>query len=228
MGRAPLDLAVFRAWKLHDELGLNIVMPVLPMHGPRGQGLPKGAVFPGEDVLDDVHGTAQAVWDIRRLLSWIRSQEEESLIGLNGLSLGGYIASLVASLEEGLACAILGVPVADLIELLGRHCGLRHKDPRRHTVKMAEPIGRMISPLSLTPLVPMPGRFIYAGIADRLVHPREQVTRLWEHWGKPEIVWYPGGHTGFFQSRPVRRFVQAALEQSGLLDAPRTQRDRSA
>lgn len=74
----------------------------------------------------------------------------------------------------------------------------------------------------------MPGRFIYAGIADRLVHPREQVTRLWEHWGKPEIVWYPGGHTGFFQSRPVRRFVQAALEQSGLLDAPRTQRDRSA
>lgn len=25
MGRAPLDLAVFRAWKLHDELGLNIV-----------------------------------------------------------------------------------------------------------------------------------------------------------------------------------------------------------
>lgn len=188
MGRAPLDLAVFRAWKLHDELGLNIVMPVLPMHGPRGQGLPKGAVFPGEDVLDDVHGTAQAVWDIRRLLSWIRSQEEESLIGLNGLSLGGYIASLVASLEEGLACAILGVPVADLIELLGRHCGLRHKDPRRHTVKMAEPIGRMISPLSLTPLVPMPGRFIYAGIADRLVHPREQVTRLWEHWGKPEIV----------------------------------------
>lgn len=228
MGRAPLDLAVFRAWKLHDELGLNIVMPVLPMHGPRGQGLPKGAVFPGEDVLDDVHGTAQAVWDIRRLLSWIRSQEEESLIGLNGLSLGGYIASLVASLEEGLACAILVVPVADLIELLGRHCGLRHKDPRRHTVKMAEPIGRMISPLSLTPLVPMPGRFIYAGIADRLVHPREQVTRLWEHWGKPEIVWYPGGHTGFFQSRPVRRFVQAALEQSGLLDAPRTQRDRSA
>lgn len=228
MGRAPLDLAVFRAWKLHDELGLNIVMPVLPMHGPRGQGLPKGAVFPGEDVLDDVHGTAQAVWDIRRLLSWIRSQEEESLIGLSGLSLGGYIASLVASLEEGLACAILGVPVADLIELLGRHCGLRHKDPRRHTVKMAEPIGRMISPLSLTPLVPMPGRFIYAGIADRLVHPREQVTRLWEHWGKPEIVWYPGGHTGFFQSRPVRRFVQAALEQSGLLDAPRTQRDRSA
>ncbi|CQD12142.1 prolyl oligopeptidase family protein [Mycobacterium lentiflavum] len=228
MGRAALDLALFRAWKLHDELGLNVVMPVLPMHGPRSHGLPKGAVFPGEDVLDDVHATAQAVWDIRRLLSWIRLQEPESLIGLNSLSLGGYIASLVASLDKGLTCAILGVPVADLVELLGRHSGLGHDDPRRHTMELAEPIGRMVSPLSLTPLVPMRGRFIYAGIADRVVHPRTQVTRLWRHWGKPEIVWYRGGHTGFFRSQPVQRFVWEALLQSGLLDGTATQRDRPA
>jgi hypothetical protein len=228
MGRAALDLAVFRAWKLHDELGLNVVIPVLPMHGPRARGLPKGAVLPGEDVLDDVHATAQAVWDIRRLLSWVRLQEPESLIGLNGLSLGGYIAALVASLEKDLTCAILGVPVADLVELLGRHSGLSPGDPRRLTMKLAEPIGRMVSPLSLTPLVPMPGRFIYAGVADRLVHPREQVTRLWEHWGKPEIVWYPGGHAGFFRSRPVQRFVWDALQQSGLLDGSAMRPDQSA
>jgi hypothetical protein len=228
MGRAAIDLAVFRAWKLHYDLGLNVVIPVLPMHGPRARGLPKGAVLPGEDVLDDVHATAQAVWDIRRMLSWIRLQEPESLIGLNGLSLGGYIASLVASLEEDLTCAILGVPVADLVELLGRHSGLRHDDPRRFTMRLAEPIGRMVSPLSLTPLVPMRGRFIYAGVADRLVHPREQVIRLWEHWGKPEIVWYPGGHAGFFRSRPVQRFVWDALQHSGLLDGPPVQQDRPA
>lgn len=228
MGRAALDLALFRSWKLHDDLGLNVVMPVLPMHGPRSHGLPKGAVFPGEDVLDDVHATAQAVWDIRRLLSWIRLQEPESLIGLNSLSLGGYVASLVASLDKGLTCAILGVPVADLVELLGRHSGLGPDDPRRQTMELAEPIGRMVSPLSLTPLVPMRGRFIYAGIADRVVHPRRQVTRLWEHWGKPEIVWYRGGHTGFFRSQPVQRFVWEALLQSGLLDAAATQRYRPA
>lgn len=228
MGRAPVDLALFRAWKLHDELGLNVVIPVLPMHGPRAHGLPKGAVFPGEDVLDDVHATAQAVWDIRRLLSWIRLQEPESLIGLNSLSLGGYIASLVASLEKGLTCAILGVPVADLVGLLGRHSGLSRDDPRRHTMELAEPIGRMMSPLSLAPLVPMRGRFIYAGVADRLVRPREQAVRLWEHWGKPEIVWYPGGHTGFFRSQPVQRFVLDAVRRSGLLDGSPTQLHRPA
>ncbi len=218
MGRAPFDLTAFRAWQLHEEFGLNVVLPVLPMHGPRARGLPKGAVFPSEDILDDVHATAQAVWDIRRLLTWIRLQEPQSPIGLNSLSLGGYIAGLVASLEHGLTCAILGVPVADVVEVLGRHAGLARNDPRRHTLDLAAPIGRMISPLSLTPLVPMAGRSIYAGVADRLVHPREQVTRLWKHWGKPQIMWYPGGHIGFFRSRPVQQFARDALVQSGLLD----------
>lgn len=225
MGRAAFDLALFRAWHLHDDLGLNVILPVLPMHGPRSRGLPKGSVFPGEDVMDNVHATAQAVWDIRRLLSWIRMQQPNSSIGLYSISLGGYVSSLVASLEDGLTCTILGVPVVDLVVLLGRHAGLSADDPRRRIVSLAAPIGHMLSPLSLQPRVPMRGRFIYAGIADQLVHPREQVLRLWEHWGKPQIVWYRGGHTGFFESRPVQQFVDSALLQSGLVNGPSTEPD---
>ncbi|MBV9513176.1 MAG: hypothetical protein JO280_03890 [Mycobacteriaceae bacterium] len=217
MGRAGVDLRLFRAWHLHQDLGLNVVLPVLPLHGPRKRGVPKGAVLPGEDALDNVHAAAQAVWDIRRVLSWIRAQEPGSPIGLNGMSLGGYIAALVASLEDGLTCAILGVPVADLVEILARHSGLARDDPRRETILKARPIGRMMSPLSLTPRVPIEGRFIYGGVADRVVHPRDQVIRLWEHWGRPEIVWYPGGHTGFFRSRPVQDFIDTALMRSGLV-----------
>ena len=92
MGRAALDLTLFRAWHLHKDLGLNVVLPVLPMHGPRGRGLPKGAVYPGEDVMDNVHATAQAVWDVRRLLSWIRAQQPESPIGLNSISPSGAMS----------------------------------------------------------------------------------------------------------------------------------------
>lgn len=217
MGRAAIDLAIFRAWYLHDELGLNVVMPVLPMHGPRAKGLPKGAVFPGEDVLDDIHATAQAVWDVRSLLAWIRREQPEAPIGVYGLSLGGFIAALVASLDDALECAVLGVPVADLVGLLARHSGMGSEDPRMETIRLAAPLGRMISPLSLSPRVPGAGRFIYAGIADQVVHPREQIDRLWEHWGRPEIEWYRGGHAGFFRSRPVHRFVTAALVQSGLV-----------
>ncbi|WP_407666330.1 alpha/beta hydrolase family protein [Mycobacterium pinniadriaticum] len=219
MGRANLDLTLFRAWHLHEDFGLNVVLPVLPMHGPRAKGLPKGAVFPGEDVMDDVHATAQAVWDIRRVLAWIRSQQPGARIGLNSISLGGYIAALVASLDDELTCAILGVPPANLVSILGRHAGLGADDPRHRTLELAEPIGDMISPLSLQPKVAPEGRFIYAGVADRIVHPREQVLGLWEHWGRPNIGWYRGGHTGFFQARPVQQFVDAALVQSGLVDS---------
>ncbi len=216
MGRAGLDLTLFRAWHLHEDLGLNVVLPVLPMHGPRAKGLPKGAVFPGEDVMDDVHGTAQAVWDVRRVLAWIRAEQPGARIGLNSISLGGYIAALVASLDDDLTCAILGVPPSNLVELLGRHSGLSRQDPRRRTLELARPIGQMVSPLSMQPKVPPDGRFIYAGVADRIVHPRQQVLQLWEHWGRPEVGWYRGGHTGFFEARPVARYVDAALVRSGL------------
>jgi len=90
---------------------------------------------------------------------------------------------------------------------------------------LAKPIGAMTSPLALSPCVPLDGRFIYAGIADRLVHPRDEAARLWEHWGRPEICWYPGGHTGFFRSRPVQRFIDDALVKSGLVDPARTRRN---
>ena len=218
MGRATLDPVAFNARHLFRDLDLNVVLPVLPMHGPRARGLSKDVAFPSEDVLDTVHGAAQSVWDIRRLLAWIRSEQPGARIGLSGISLGGFVSSLVASLDDGLACAILGVPAVDLVGLLGRHAGLSGQTRMHQTMVAAEPLGRMVSALSLTPRVPPAGRFIYAGLADRLVHPRDQVTRVWEHWGKPEIKWYQGGHTGFFRSRPVQQFVDAALTQSGLVE----------
>jgi hypothetical protein len=218
MGRGALDLALFRAWHLHQDLGLNVLFPVLPLHGPRARDMPKGAAFPSEDVLDDVHGAAHAVWDIRRLLSWIRSQQPNPVIGLNGISLGGYLTSLVGSLDDGITCAILGVPPVNLVELVDRHARLSHYEALGEMLSSAKPIGRMISPLALTARVPMQGRFIYVGIADRLVHPRDEASQLWRHWGKPKICWYPGGHTWFFSSRPVQRFVDDALMQSGLVD----------
>ena len=48
-----------------------------------------------------------------------------------------------------------GVPVADLIEVLGGHGGLPDDDPRRHTLELARPIGRMISRCRANPRVPM-------------------------------------------------------------------------
>jgi dienelactone hydrolase len=170
-------------------------------------------------VLDNVHGAAQSVWDVRRLVSWIRTQDDAARIGITGVSLGGYVTALVAGVEDGLACAIAGIPAVDLIDLIEHHARLESNSERARVIAVAKRVARVVSPLALTPRVPADRRFVYAGLADRLVHPRHQVVRLWEHWGRPEILWFAGGHLGFMNSKPVGRFVRDALTSSGLVEA---------
>ncbi len=219
MGYPIADLFAFRAAWLHEGLGLNLAFPVMPLHGPRRRGLPRGVGFPSDDLLDTVHGVAQAVWDTRRLVAWIRSQESE-VVGLAGLSLGGYATAVLAGVETGLACVIAGVPAVDFAELFRRHAPahVRQLPEFLAMVEDTRLVHRVISPLALTPQVPFESRFIFAGLADRLVHPHKQVGALWAHWQQPRIHWFEGSHVGFLWSGAVRTFVHDALASSGLVE----------
>jgi hypothetical protein len=73
-----------------------------------------------------------------------------------------------------------------------------------------------VSPLAMPTRVPRDRLFVYAGLGDRVVLP-SQAHALWEHWGKPEILWYHGNHVGFLLSREVRQFVRKVL--GGFADA---------
>lgn len=217
MGQARVDLRTFKAAWLHHALGLNLAFIVLPRHGPRREGLPIGVGFPDDDLLDNVHAIAQTMWDTRRLLTWIRA-ETDLPVGVQGLSLGGYSAALLAGLDEDLACVIAGVPPVDLADLFERHAPQAFRNSAEWTrlVPLSRAVHRVVSPLAVTPVVPAERRFIYAGLADRLVHPKGQVERLWQHWGEPSIEWFRGGHVGFFFGNQVQTFVADALRSSGL------------
>jgi hypothetical protein len=73
-------------------------------------------------------------------------------------------------------------------------------------------VSRVVSPLGLAPRVPREGRYIYAGLVDRWVRPANIVT-LWEHWERPSICWYQGGHLSALSERSVQRFVDGALRR---------------
>ena len=218
MGFPRADLFAFRAAWLHHGLGLNLAFPVMPLHGPRRLGVAPSPGFPSEDPLDTIHGVAQAVWDTRRLLGWIR-EHEHNVVGIAGLSLGAYTAALTAGTETDLSCVIVGVPTIDFAELFERHAPerFRHMPEFSELVGQARCVNRVISPLALPPQVPHDRRFIFAGIADRLVHPRRQVATLWEHWQQPAIHWFDGSHVGFLWSGAVRDFIHHALTNSGLV-----------
>jgi len=218
MGFPLADFIGFPAAWFHRELGVNVVFPVLPLHGPRKIGLRTGDGFLSGDYLDSIHLQAQAVWDIRRVVRWLR-EEERQPIGVYGLSLGGYTATLLASLEHELACAIAGIPATDYVGLtrwvlpgwllqLAEYAGL--------ALDRVERLVRVISPLVMSPRVPWEHRYLYAATADRLVPP-EGVCALWEHWGRPRLDWYDGSHTSFGWEAAVRGLLADALGRSGLV-----------
>jgi hypothetical protein len=218
MGVPLVDFGAFRPEWLHDRLGLNLILPVLPLHGPRKIRRVSGDGMLAGDLLDTVHALAQTAWDLRRVMSWVRAQGA-SQIGAFGLSLGGYSTALLASFDGDLACAIAGIPATDFARLSWRHGppdSLRRAEELGVGLNETTDLKRVISPLVLEPKLPIERRYVFGGSADQLVPP-DQVADLWRHWGRPKIHWYAGAHVTFGLHPPVRRFVEDAICEAGLV-----------
>jgi len=217
MGYVGIDLLAFPPDWLHHGLGLNLVVPVLPLHGVRKIGRRSGDGYLSGEILDSTHAEAQAMWDIRRLLTWVRAQSESG-IGVFGLSLGGYNAALLSTLDDDLACVIAGIPLVDIPGAMVRHglqSALGYPEPEHLDVDLMAKVTSVVSPLALEPRLPVERRFVFAAVADRLVPP-EQAARLWEHWNRPRIEWFQGSHMTFRAHPNVRLLVEEGLRESGL------------
>jgi len=212
MGYAPADLRFLRARWLYER-GLNLALPVLPLHGRRRRAFVSGTGFVTGDVANTLHALTQTIWDLRRLIGWLREQGA-GRIGLYGVSLGGYVAALLASLDDDIDFAIAGVPASELGELTCYHGNQRAMalaelhgiTPSRLTAAL-HPVG----PLNFAPRVPHERRYLFGATADRFVPPR-QVEALWRHWDEPAIEWYAGAHLTFWWHPEVREFVARALD----------------
>jgi pimeloyl-ACP methyl ester carboxylesterase len=218
MGTPATDLAAFDVTWLHRRLGLNVAIPVLPRHGPRRSGHRPMVEFPTEDVLDNVHGLAQAAWDVRRLLDWIRAQGA-TRIGMQGLSLGGYVAALCAAFEPDLDCVLACIPAADWPALFREHYPPTDPLSVTMTSEASQRVHVVVSPLALEPRVPRERRVIVAGAQDRLVNRVHQVDALWERWGRPDLHWHPASHLGFLASRSRRTILAELLARFDLVDS---------
>lgn len=218
MGTPLVDFAGFRARWLHKHLGLNVLIPVLPFHGPRRVGLRSGDGYFVGDFVDTLHAQAQALWDVRRLLSWLRTQSPPA-VGLHGVSLGAYTAALVAAMEPELDCVIAGIPAASFSRLAKSHVPdpvLWAAEQMGFQFERVEQLLRVVSPFSFDPSVPVERCYLYAGLADRLASP-DHALELWDHWGRPRVSWYHGSHVSFLWETEVRTLLLDAFREQGLL-----------
>ncbi len=217
MGDPTMDLTAIHADYLHDKLGLNVLSYVMPLHGPRRCGQASGETLFTGGIANLIHGEEQAMWDLRRILSWVRAQSDEP-VAVMGMSLGGYTTALLSCLEQNLAVAVAGIPACDFIDLFRRHMDPDVEVPAQmHRFwRDAGRILKVISPLAMQCRLPQERRFIFAGLVDALVPPLA-VKRLWKHWEKPRTEWYPGSHASFLLEPSVRALVDQALVEGGLI-----------
>ena len=114
---------------------------------------------------------------------------------MTGLSLGGFTAAMLASVEDRLAFAIPNVPVVSLADLVLEWqpigvllrgalstMGMELSDARRLVAASC--------PLTYPPVLPPERLMIVAGVGDRLAPPKHS-RLLWDHWGRCRIHWFP-------------------------------------
>ncbi len=213
-GHPLADGFAFRVRELVEDLGVNVALPVLPMHGQRKSSPLRIDEFLTHDLINAVHAVTHAMWDVRGLLGHLRA-EGATRIGVHGVSLGGYCTALLAGIDDDLDFAMAGIPLVDVPGLYATHAPPMM---RRRAISLGllgdvtHQVHRVISPLAFEPKVAHERRAIYAGLGDRM-STAAQAHRLWEHWERPRVHWYGGNHVGFVFNKEVRTFVTERLRQ---------------
>jgi dienelactone hydrolase len=170
-----------------------VVLFTLPFHGLRAR-LGQGAVpeFPGPDPRVNVEGFRQAMFDLQSLIDWLL-QRGHARVGAVGMSLGGYMAALLASVEPRLDFVVPVIPLSSLADFAreqGSLSSVPEEAALQHT--LLESIYRRVSPVARPACVPAERCLVLAAKADR-VTPAAHARRLSVHLRAPLHSFY-GGH----------------------------------
>jgi pimeloyl-ACP methyl ester carboxylesterase len=205
-----------RAWPIRwlNRQGLDVAVTVLPFHGVRARPGGGAPPFPGGDPGLTNEGFRQVVADLRALVAILRDRGAPS-VGVVGMSLGGYSAALMATLERDLSFVVPLIPLASIADF-ARDQG-RLGSGRRAEIEHAalEAVNRVVSPLARPGLVAKKRMLIVGAEADR-VTPIHHAERLARHFDVP-LLRVVGGHLVQTWRREAFRAVGEILRREGIL-----------
>jgi pimeloyl-ACP methyl ester carboxylesterase len=196
--------------------GVDIALPVLPFHAVRAAGSVR---FPSSDLRVTIEGFRQAVRDLGALSQFFRERGAPS-VGVMGMSLGGYVSSLLATLDARLGFAIPIIPLASLSAVArqnGRFVGSEAEQQLQF--EAVERVYRVVSPLSRPSRVDK-DRVLVIGAAGDRITPIEHAQLLAKHFQAPLSV-FPGGHLLQFGRAQGFRAAGEMLQRIGVLSKAR-------
>jgi pimeloyl-ACP methyl ester carboxylesterase len=109
-----------------------------------------------------------------------------------GMSLGGYLTALMATLDQDLSFAVPIIPLASFADFARDQQRFGDGDRAAEQYRAYDGAMRVVSPLARPGLVPPERVLILAAAHDRIT-PKAHADRLASHFGAPLIV-FPGGH----------------------------------
>ncbi len=210
------SVILLHGWNGELRRGINAAMFELPYHAQRKPQAP-GAIrnFISHDLVRMVEATRQALADASALSGWLQKQGSPR-IGVWGISLGAWLAGLLACHESRLAAALLMTPVNRMDRAIRE---LEFCEPIRRSLDAApvplpqESLERL-NLLYHEPLIP-PEKILLVESRYDLFAPPETVEELWRAWGQPQIWRVRHGHISILMSLPIMeravRWLAAAL-----------------
>jgi pimeloyl-ACP methyl ester carboxylesterase len=188
----------YLAWRLNRH-GLNAAMFELPYHAQRKpQARDAITNFISHDLVCMIQAAKQAMADARALLGWLEAQGSPA-VGFWGVSLGAWLAGLLACHEQRTRFAVLMTPV-------------NRMDRAIRELPFCEPIRRSLgdAALSLDQLnllhhcpVPPPENILLVQSRYDLFAPSATVEELWRAWNHPHIWRFRHGHISILMSVPI-------------------------
>lgn len=207
------------AWPIRwlFERGLDVAIFVLPFHGVRAKRL-RAPLFPGSDPRITNEGFRQSVLDARTLIHHLLDVRGAPAVGVMGMSLGGYTASLLATLEPRLSFVVPLIPlssIADVADRLGRFVGTDEQKALQRAG--LDRVHRVVSPLARAPRVSRDRVLIAAAEGDTITPPAH-AEKLGAHFGRAPLM-FSGGHILQLGRRDAFRAIGKMLGELGMLDA---------
>jgi dienelactone hydrolase len=201
-----------RLWPVQRFLscGYDVALFTLPFHGVRARAARHSpSEFPSADPRFSNEGFRQALADLRNFIHWLRAAGHPE-VGVMGMSLGGYTAALLATVEPQLSFCVPVIPLASLADF-AREQGQLSAAPGSAAAEHAllERIYGVVSPLERAPLISSARCLVVAAKADRIT-PVAHARKLSAHFGAPLVAWH-GGHLLQFGRNSAFRRVETLL-----------------
>jgi esterase/lipase len=220
MGNPRIDAFAMMAKDWYRN-GLDVALMTLPYHSVRA---PDDATFSGDrfavpHVTLLAEAVREATYEIWLAMRWLKSETDRP-VGVLGLSLGGYLASLFAGLCDDADFVVPLVAPVCIGDLAWRFfTKTSHYDdgvlPAFDQQELRAAF-RVHSPLAHSLKIDPERALIIGGRGDRIVPP-EHPHALFEHWDRPDIHWFSGSHLAPFQRKAVVTAIVSHLQRLEIL-----------